>query len=399
MDEQLKALNQVLSENDAFITYQMTDTPSATLQNYATKFIPAGETDEISAAYAYTTGSDYEWGMLNDLEAIVHDHYQNADFTLNLADGQTMITSIDEVNAKTLILGQRWTGYVAAEITENGKGVQVHMDKLCSGDTLLITAKVTLDPNTAGPETVFEGQDILLKNSMHTGLFDETTNDITLHFPAVELNKGERMITYRLGDDGTVSGSTPGIQTAASGEPVTIASADGISKTGYTFGGWIVAEGEHVGERYAANEAIAMPDYDLVLEPAWGYVGVEVEVGQAVAPVTQNQIMEIPGQMQALDFSQIFVNDTKIGNTVHTITFLDELLEYVEDPTPTDSNKVIVKGRSEIVYARNIGAPGNSVIAYIVADHQNGYDMYISCLLYTSPSPRDRSVSRMPSSA
>ena len=57
VDEQLKALNQVLSENDAFITYQMTDTPSATLQNYATKFIPAGETDEISAAYAYTTGS------------------------------------------------------------------------------------------------------------------------------------------------------------------------------------------------------------------------------------------------------------------------------------------------------------------------------------------------------
>ncbi len=50
----------------------------------------------------------------------------------------------------------------------------------------------------------------------------------------------------------------------------------------------------------------------------------------------------------------------------------------MEDPTPTDSNKVIVKGRSEIVYARNIGAPGNSVIAYIVADHQNGYDMYIS---------------------
>ncbi len=38
-----------------------------------------------------------------------------------------------------------------------------------------------------------------------------------------------------------VSGSAPGIQTAASGEPVTIASADGISKTGYTFGGgWII---------------------------------------------------------------------------------------------------------------------------------------------------------------
>ncbi len=71
MDEQLKALNQVLSENDAFITYQMTDTQVLLSKNYATKFIPAGETDEISAAYAYTTGSDYEWGMLNDLETIV----------------------------------------------------------------------------------------------------------------------------------------------------------------------------------------------------------------------------------------------------------------------------------------------------------------------------------------
>ena len=49
VDEQLKALDQVLSENDAFITYQMTDAPSTTLQNYATKFIPAGGTDEISA--------------------------------------------------------------------------------------------------------------------------------------------------------------------------------------------------------------------------------------------------------------------------------------------------------------------------------------------------------------
>ena len=27
------------------------------------------------------------------------------------------------------------------------------------------------------------------------------------------------------------------------------------------------------------------------------------------------------------------------------------------------------------------------------------FDPYINCLLYTSPSPRDRSVSRMPSSA
>ena len=31
--------------------------------------------------------------------------------------------------------------------------------------------------------------------------------------------------------------------------------------------------------------------------------------------------------------------------------------------------------------------------------HNDGYDLYVACLLYTSPSPRDLSTSRMPSSA
>ena len=39
---------------------------------------------------------------------------------------------------------------------------------------------------------------------------------------------------------------------------------------------------------------------------------------------------------------------------------------------------------------------------FILVDHEdreNEGDLVIPCLLYTSPSPRDRSVSRMPSSA
>ena len=38
-----------------------------------------------------------------------------------------------------------------------------------------------------------------------------------------------------------------------------------------------------------------------------------------------------------------------------------------------------------------------SIISYGASDHKNS--KYYSCLLYTSPSPRDRSLSRMPSSA
>ena len=40
-----------------------------------------------------------------------------------------------------------------------------------------------------------------------------------------------------------------------------------------------------------------------------------------------------------------------------------------------------------------IAVAANSLIAY------EGRGLYVSCLLYTSPSPRDRQKSRMPSSA
>ena len=43
---------------------------------------------------------------------------------------------------------------------------------------------------------------------------------------------------------------------------------------------------------------------------------------------------------------------------------------------------------------------GNDVFVHISALHQSGIDsLNEGCLLYTSPSPRDLSTSRMPSSA
>ena len=39
------------------------------------------------------------------------------------------------------------------------------------------------------------------------------------------------------------------------------------------------------------------------------------------------------------------------------------------------------------------------LIPVIPPSKGHGYDLYTDCLLYTSPSPRDRTRSRMPSSA
>ena len=36
---------------------------------------------------------------------------------------------------------------------------------------------------------------------------------------------------------------------------------------------------------------------------------------------------------------------------------------------------------------------------FVKSLHQRGFDVFLDCLLYTSPSPRDRQKSRMPSSA
>ena len=41
----------------------------------------------------------------------------------------------------------------------------------------------------------------------------------------------------------------------------------------------------------------------------------------------------------------------------------------------------------------------NGLDKYYLIDKRNAIDWLISCLLYTSPSPRDRTRSRMPSSA
>ena len=65
----------------------------------------------------------------------------------------------------------------------------------------------------------------------------------------------------------------------------------------------------------------------------------------------------------------------------------DFLIQWKQD---SSHKPLIVKG------ARQIGKT-ESILHF--ANEQYSSVVYINCLLYTSPSPRDRSVSRMPSSA
>ena len=81
------------------------------------------------------------------------------------------------------------------------------------------------------------------------------------------------------------------------------------------------------------------------------------------------------------------------GTTAEHFNFTGALAEITVD---TDKNTAVVHdgstpGGFELARARWTFVSGN----YTLATNQK----YTVCLLYTSPSPRDRSVSRMPSSA
>ena len=84
------------------------------------------------------------------------------------------------------------------------------------------------------------------------------------------------------------------------------------------------------------------------------------------------------------------------------------LQDFVTEVQPV-SNQVVVKTTTaaaqviaesiDNLYLEGIVASlaGDNVVLIITADQKNA--KLVACLLYTSPSPRDRSVSRMPSSA
>lgn len=359
LSDKLTELDAALGDNGALVTYQYSKTVSNVLNQFA---------DEAKALEEF-----YSNELLVSFSKALFDHHEGT-MNLTLSQNQTMIEEITEVSAEpikvTLVYGN-----TEATINQDKKGVIIQTGDFNAGDTLQVKLKVRLNPETMGPECVFDEQ--TFTTTYYTGLIDETNQNGSITFPEVVLNKSDLTIRYELGDN--VTGTVPPNQSAASGTVITLADASDISKEGYTFGGWIVTEGTYAGTRYSAGESITMPDENITLKPVWGQTGVFLEVGQVEkAPAKSNQIMETAGLNQVLDFSDILINGELVGDKVHSVTFRDELLDYMDDASAEDSRKVTVKDRADIVYARNIAEEGSSVIAYLVEDDKQGFDMYVS---------------------
>ena len=57
------------------------------------------------------------------------------------------------------------------------------------------------------------------------------------------------------------------------------------------------------------------------------------------------------------------------------------------------------KDKDGFISTFTISSDGSSIVEVDTLEHDDDHGQYNSCLLYTSPSPRDRQKSRMPSSA
>ena len=70
-----------------------------------------------------------------------------------------------------------------------------------------------------------------------------------------------------------------------------------------------------------------------------------------------------------------------------------EKIEYREEKDP------IVKPGETLIKVQASGICGSDMHAYHGKDERRTPPLILGCLLYTSPSPRDATLSRMPSSA
>ena len=75
---------------------------------------------------------------------------------------------------------------------------------------------------------------------------------------------------------------------------------------------------------------------------------------------------------------------------------------YIEGPLQVGNTGDFTSAEGTVMIGKD-GNMGSPVSLYVKGDGTNAVyiegDLYVSCLLYTSPSPRDRQKSRMPSSA
>ena len=385
----LESLKGAFGADDALITLQKKgEEPSKLLKDYATQYTPAGETDAVPAAYACTSGaSDNLFARVfrDTVEQVVHDHYKNISIPLRLSEAQSMVTGIKAVSCVT----NSPRGTVKAEKTADGKGVDLTIGRLCREAGFTLTIEVTLDAAIQQKQAVFDakgfsGNDLGIQGGLYTGVFDEQLahDELTIQIPVIELNRAEHTITYALGAG--AEGSTPAPVTAAAGTKVTIADSTGITKPGNTFGGWVARVGGKT-LRYQPGMAAIMPESDITLTPAWGHVGISLEVGVTEASKVGNTMRDNLGLVGGLDFSNVMIDGKAVGTNVRSITFQDREISgaTMDDPQGNDPLRATLPNEPLALYARFIGEGDlteHPVFAYLVesTDKAGQYDMIIA---------------------
>ena len=104
------------------------------------------------------------------------------------------------------------------------------------------------------------------------------------------MTAARRKMTFQTGG---AEGSAPEAIQQLVGTTVTIPGGEGLVNSGSSFGGWNVVSGPNKGTHYNTGQIIPMPSSDMVLEPAWGHVEVELELGNVdIADPPGNQIAD-----------------------------------------------------------------------------------------------------------
>ena len=302
----------------------------------------------------------------------MHDHYHNIDFSLRLNDSQSIVSAVQKGYC------QSQSGYVdmSATPSADGKGIDVHLEHVCRQADIDFVLEVALEPDAYIQQTVIDASEINApaehsNGGLHTGLFDENTSfGLTLYMPSVTIDRTQSTMTFQ---SGTADGTVPQKIQQLVGTVVTIPNGDSLSVLGSSFGGWNVVSGPNQGMHYNAGEVISMPSGNMILEPAWGHVEIELELGNVSPPITSgNQMAD--NAKERLDFSSGVTTDS--GITISTadivsLQVIDQVVQYdkLENQTK-DPYRIKLTSVGNTVYARHIGATENDrVVAYLTPNN------------------------------
>lgn len=385
IEEQVKALSNALGEEDALITWQLADKPNEMLTRYATHHGEAHTPDaDIVAAHASPDTTIFRDEKRADLEQVVHDHYHDIDFTLHLDGNQSVVKAIKNGYYES---DSAYIDMTAAP-TADGKGIDVHLEHVCRQADIDFVLEVELNPEVYTQEKVIPGGSITApadhsNGGLHTGIFDDgTLYGMTLTLPEVVIDRRQSKMTFQTGG---AEGSAPEAIQQLVGTTVTIPGGEGLMNSGNNFGGWNVVSGPNKGTHYNTGQIIPMPSGDMVLEPAWGHVEVELELGNV-------DIADPPGN-QLSDYAQtdggyLYFNDvrTDSGETISiediiSLSVIDQTVQYDKVVDAEDEHRVELTNVPDAVYARHVGMTDNDkVVAYLAPNQTEAgkYDMYIA---------------------